>query len=107
MKKTSLHQELMLFTNTRFFTKAWALKQEEQIDKELSSKEKLKNACWNGLILELLPEACEKVYDPSLTLWQVSEADNFIELVFCKRFEKVESFFSINPYLHLENKIYN
>lgn len=107
MRSTTTYQELIVFTNTRFSTRDWSLREDESKGKELPPKEKLKNACWNGLIPELLPEVCEKTYDPSLTLWEVFEAEHFVELVFGDDFQKTENFFSINPYQSLEGKLYN
>ena len=107
MKNIQIYQELIVFTNTHFSARGWSLKEDDTKDKELPPKERLKNACWNGLIPELLPEVCEKTYDPSLTLWEVFEADNFLELVFGDDFQKSENFFSINPYQILDGKEYN
>ena len=106
MKHSSTYQEILLFTNTKFTARDWITKEESK-GKEMTQREKLKSACWNGLITELLPEICEKTYDPTLTLWEINEAENFLELQFGSNQDRTPIAYSINPYLSLIGKEYN
>jgi len=107
MKTNTTQQEILLFTNTRFSSREWCKKDDGNEAKKLTSKEELKNACWNGLITELLPEICEKTYDPTVTLWEINEANSFLELQFGEYNEKIEKNYSINPYASMETQGYN
>jgi hypothetical protein len=106
MKNIPTYQEILIFTNTKFSARDWSSKEETK-GKELNHREQLKNACWNGLITELLPEICEKTYDPTLTLWEINEAENFLELQFGTNQDRTPIAYSINPYLSLIGKEYN
>jgi hypothetical protein len=106
MKTTTTQQEILIFTNTRFSSREW-VKKDDNEKNNLSSKEQLKDACWNGLITELLPEICERTYDPSVTLWEINEANSFLALQFGDLNSKLENEFSINPYASMESQHLN
>jgi hypothetical protein len=106
MKTTTTQQEILIFTNTRFSSREW-VKKDENDKSNLSPKEQLKDACWNGLITELLPEICEKTYDPNVTLWEINEANSFLALQFGELNGKLDNEFSINPYASLESQHFN
>ncbi len=100
MKNKGTFQEILLFTNTAFAAREWAVK--DGAGKDLTQKQKLEDACWNGIIPELLPEISEVAYDKKLILWQVNSAANFLDLRFSYEPEAVEAGSSINPYLFAE-----
>jgi len=98
MKTKNMQQEILLFTTSTHAQRALCEKDASDKKSFSFSHEQLKNACWNGLITELLPEICERTYDPTVTLWEINEANSFLELQFGEYNEKVEKNFSINPY---------
>lgn len=107
MKTISTQQEILVLTGTSFSRRQWTEK--NNYDKaDQSEREELERACWNGLIKELLPEIFDKSEDgEELFLWQVSEADAFIELDLSEFPGTTEKIFSINPYSFLLEKNLN
>ena len=103
MKTTTTQQEILIFTNTRFSSRDWVRKDETEKN-TLTPREQLKEACWNGLITDLLPEICERTYDPTVTLWEINEANSFLALQFGELNSKLENEFSINPYASMETQ---
>ena len=55
MKNNSMLNEILIMTNTNFSAREWLQKNEVE-NKCRLEKEKLKQACWDGLVPELLPE---------------------------------------------------
>ena len=106
MKTISPQQEILVITGTSFSRRQWSEKNNsEPINSE---REALEKACWNGLIKEMLPEIFQKTEGgEELFLWQVSEADSFIELDFSEFPGNTEKEFSINPYMFMLDKEYN
>lgn len=107
MKKKSTQQEILLFVNTRFCSRDWWKKDESEQSKKLSEKEQLEDACWNGLIWVMLPEICETAHNRLLTLWAVNDANSFIDLLYGEQLERGEKEFSVNPYVFMENQLFN
>jgi hypothetical protein len=104
MKTNTAQQEILLMTGTSFSLRSWCDK-EENINQNLSSEEKLKEACWNGMLPEMLPEICKPfIGERKLFLWQVREANSFIELDLAEEPCEMNKHFSINPYSFLEKK---
>ncbi len=63
MDATSTQQEILLITGNRFAEREWAEKIGDDKNK-LTPTEQLEEACWNGLLPDLLPELFEeKVID--------------------------------------------
>ncbi|MBS1600030.1 MAG: hypothetical protein JST75_17520 [Bacteroidetes bacterium] len=107
MKTISTQQEVLVITGTSFSLRQWTEKNNTGSLPE-SAREELEKACWNGLIKELLPEIFEKTEDgEELFLWQICEANAFIELDFSEYPGVTEKLFSINPYLFMQEKNYN
>ena len=105
MKTNSTQQEILLMTGTSFSTRQWCQKDDTK-QTNYSEIEKLEDACWNGLLQEMLPEICEqKDKTKKLFLWQVKEGKSFIELELGETPEAVEKEFSIDPYsfLHFQS----
>ena len=69
MKTKSTQQEILLMTGTKFSAREWAEKNVEDKNK-LSATEQLEDACWNGLLDEMLPELVQKTAEgKKLFLW--------------------------------------
>ncbi|MEP6746502.1 MAG: hypothetical protein ABJB86_02180 [Bacteroidota bacterium] len=99
MKANSTQMEIMIFAGTSFSAGQTSDKNEVAAKPGRTEKEILTEACWNGLLTEMLPEifdlmpAGKKMY-----LWEIQEADVFIELEMGELQEDKEKYFSINPY---------
>lgn len=107
MKTNYTQQEILLFVKTRFSSRHLENKDDPGNEKKLTEKEKLEEACWNGLIWETLPEICEWTNNRSLTLWAINEADTFLDLLFGEYKERGEKAFSVNPYVFMQIQHFN
>src|SRR6266513_1191763 len=101
MKTNSTQQEILLMTGTHFSSRQWCEKN-SPVQDHLTDKEQLQNACWNGLLQEMLPEICKPTAEnKNLYLWQITEATSFIDLELGEVPGEIEKYHSINPYLSL------
>lgn len=99
MKTKSTQQEILLVTGTSFSARQWCKNDETAKSENFSEKEKLEEACWNGLLQEMLPEICKQ--EPGtekLYLWQVRQVSSFLELELASFPEDKDPYFSIDPY---------
>ena len=98
METQSTQQEILLITGTKFSEREWAEKIVEDKNK-LSAAEKLEDACWNGLLGEMLPEIVQKTTDgKKLFLWHIRHAKSFLEIELGESSPVIEREFSIDPY---------
>ena len=86
-------------TNTTFSSRQWNDKDDSSRAKQLSEKERLEEACWNGLLGEMLPEISEP--SKSLHIWQVREGSSFLEVELSEFPSEKDKHFSIDPYCFL------
>jgi hypothetical protein len=107
MEANSTQQEILLITGTSFTSGFFCKTDDPQNSKGLSEKERLEEACWNGLIRTMLPEIFLKTPDGSaLFLWQIREAASFLELAFSEAPAVIDRYFSITPYSFLSTQSY-
>ena len=106
MKTKFTQQEILLITGTRFLQKEWCEK--EDTKKSLSATEQLENACWNGVLDEMLPEIMQKTSEgKSLFLWHIRHCRSFLELELSESSPVIDRQFSIDPYLFTHFQILN
>ena len=98
METRSTQQEILLMTGSKFSEREWAEKISEDKNK-LSPTEKLEDACWNGLLSEMLPEIVQKTTDgKNLFLWHIRSCRSFLEIELGEDALVIEREFSIDPY---------
>ncbi len=86
-----------------FFRKDWCEKNPKADQKKLSQKDQLIELCWNGVLPGILPEIAETAQnDMPLTLWEINETDNLLDLRFGDSNQSMNDEWSINPYIFLE-----
>ena len=103
-----VHQkEILLVANARFFSKSWAKRKEVEIGNGFTQKEKLMDACWSGMMPEMLPECFDTIADSALRIWGISDTNTFINLNFWDGEEPSEQEFAVNPYIFMEVKEFN
>ena len=103
MKTNTAQQEILLMTGTSFSARTWCENDDKEDQKNITPEDRLKDACWNGLLPEILPEICKReVGEKKLFLWQVTEASYFIDVELGEVPGETEKCFSINPYSFLE-----
>ncbi len=99
MKANSTQMEILILTGTTFSAGQFSDKNEAASKPGRTQKEILTEACWNGLLPEILPEICDQIpAGKKIYLWEIKEADAFIELELGEFQENKDNYFSINPY---------
>lgn len=85
-------------TNTHFAAREWAEKKEEDKN-QFSQDEKLEDACWNGLLNEMLPEIMQTSWQgKNLNLWKVQRCNSFLQIELSDSNPLFEKHSSIDPY---------
>jgi hypothetical protein len=98
MKQDYTSQEVLLVTGTSFSSRQWCKTDESEKAENSNEHDLLQEACWNGLIGEMLPEIVADSKATGMYLWKVHVGQSFIELEMGKSPEQVDSYFSIDPY---------
>ena len=106
IKQQTTNHEVLFFTNTRFSKKQFCENKCNGVDPSALSQ--LENACWNGMVFEILPDIIKSssAKKDSYT-WEVIPAKNFIEVKIGAVPYTVENSISLNPYLFLSIKNLN
>ena len=108
MKNEATQHEILLVTGTSFASSLGVMRDDQNNNEHFTEREQLENACWNGLLEEMLPEAYAKHPNAGiLYLWQIREAAYFLELEIGEFPASIEKFHSIDPYSFLGTKIVN
>ena len=94
-----IQQEILLITGTKFSSRqCWqSINGHSRSDSEA---EQLQDACWNGLLNEMLPEICDTNKD--VFLWQIRENKCGLEIELGELPSEVDPYYSIDPYMFLE-----
>jgi hypothetical protein len=108
MKNTSTNQEILLLSNSSYFKRDWVQLNDNKNDKKLSQKEQLILLCWNGMLKEMIPEILQT--EPGrkpLTLWEINESGNMLDLRYGDFNQFIDDEWSINPYVFTQLAIPN
>ncbi len=102
MKNITTNQEILLLPGTSFFKRDWCEKDNSTHSKRLSQKEQLIQLCWNGMLQEMLPEINETTpAQKPLTIWEINETSNLLDLRLGEFNELMNDDWSINPYVFM------
>jgi hypothetical protein len=97
MKTQPVQQEILLMTTTTFSKRQWCAKDASHSNCQ-SHTQQLEEACWNGLIGEVLPEIIEKpASGKRLYLWHIRQARSFLQLELSDFPRPLERYLSISP----------
>lgn len=107
MTQNSTQQEVLLVTGSRFASRQYYEKDSAEHSKNLSQEERLKEACWNGLLKEILPEVFFMTWNANLYLWQMREAQNFLALEMSEEPVNIDYHASIDPYCFMATQGYS
>ena len=108
MKKITTNREILLLSSSRFFQRDWCALNSNTNTKKLSQKEQLIQLCWNGMLKEMIPEILEtQPGKKPLTLWEINESGNMLDLKYGDINEEMNDEWSINPYVFLTFAIPN
>ncbi|HXR84376.1 MAG TPA: hypothetical protein VN722_08720 [Hanamia sp.] len=99
-----IQQQILLFTGTHFSSRQCF--QGRKPEQKFSEADELQEACWNGLLKEMLPEIWEED-DKNLYLWQIKENKTSIDIEIGELPDEVDDFSSIDPYAFVETLFLN
>jgi len=106
MKHEVTNHEVLLFTNTSFSKKQFCEKDDKSAGPSMGDH--LQGACWNGLVLEILPDIIkQQVHKKCTYTWEVLPAIHFMEIKMGAQPFVVSPDSSINPYLFCAEKNLN
>jgi hypothetical protein len=98
MKTKSTQQEILLMTNTTFSKMQLCEKDIPEGNTNLSRTEQIEEACWNGLLHEMLPGIVEKSAEGKrLYLWNIRHEETFLQLELCEQPQVIDQCLSIDP----------
>ena len=103
MNTDILQQEILLLTGTSFAQRQLSEKDVKDDRSNLSESEKLEEACWTGLLDELLPEI---ITNKKLYIWHIGDTEFSLQIELSE-YPSGEKQFSINPYYFLRTIEYN
>ena len=108
MKTNFTQQEILLLTGTSFSLQEFSQNVDGFNSSQLSEKEKLEVACWNGLLPVMLPEVFQQnAINKKLYLWEIREGSSFIELELGEIHLELEKQFSIDPYSFMPLQVFS
>lgn len=103
MERNTTQQEILLITGATFFQNQLCEKTEQDSRKNMSQPEKLEEACWNGLLNELLPGIIVRsATGKALLLSHIRHCKAFLEIDLCDVPVEQEYYYSIDPYVFLQ-----
>ena len=107
MKTSIIKQEILLMI-IPFYKKEFCEKNSIKHLGNQSYADQLEEACWNGLLDELLDNVLEKtVSGKRLCLWHTQQRASFVGLELCDDPQFTERHLSIDPYSFLPVTIQN
>lgn len=96
------NQEILLITASNFSRLQLCDKNISINNDIFSNADKLEEACWNGLLSEILPEIVGKSSDGKrLPLAQIWQGVSFLQIELKETYDMVEMESSINPYFFM------
>ena len=101
-----IQQQILLCTGTHFSSRQCWQKLNPGKQHLYSEADRLQDACWNGMLKEMLPEVCNE-NDKDLYLWQIRENKYAIDIEIGQMPAEVEPQFSIDPYSFIESVCFN
>lgn len=108
MTKKTFQIEVLLITGTSFLAANWIKKDNNPGDRHLSDIEQLQEACWNGFLKLMLPEVRINPFSGGfLHLWDIKEAESYLELKLSELPLSVNDRESITPHTFLSFQVYS
>jgi hypothetical protein len=107
MKTATVHQELLLVTASSHIQRPFCENNNATVD-ERDSVSKLEEACWNGMLDDLLPGMIQKASSGrDLCLWQLYQMNTCLLVDLCEVPLLPERAFSIDPSYFLNGKYWS
>jgi hypothetical protein len=107
MKTAIIKQEILLMIKA-FSKKELCARDASKSFHHQSCAEQLEEACWNGLLDELLSGIIEKApAEKRPCIWRVQQGKSFIEIELCNAPEATDKCLSVDPYIFLPIMLQN
>ena len=103
-------QEVIIVSSSRFANKSYVEKKTSNNNEKTndSKKNSLKDACWNGMLKDILPELfLHFSKENKLFLWQLRECRNVFTMELSEKPGDLDFQASIDPYCFMELQEYN
>lgn len=108
MKNVSTIQEILLITTTTFSKKQLCEINSQESNRYLLPTAQLEEACWNGLVNELLPELTQTpAGSERVFLWKVETRNSCIKISLGSSFPVLEKEHCLDPYIFLNSREMN
>ncbi len=90
-----------------FKKKLWKKNAPESL-RHIPQAEQLEEACWNGLMDDLLGDIIERsASGKRLSLWRIRQGESLLEIDLCDYQQPIEKYLSINPRFFMQAIFYN
>lgn len=96
--ETINYQEILIAHSSKFFSREFFQKEQIPGYEKMGPKEQLAEACWNGILPEMLPEITTRLH-----LSQINEGNKFLNVCLGNDDERYSVAFSVNPYFFLNH----
>ena len=105
MKQQHIHQELLVFTTTSLSRKVLCETNNNDKNENMSLAEKLEQACWNGLLNEMLPEiiGSGSATSPKMFIWGIYAGKSCLLIDLADTPGNIDPVLSVDPYLSFPN----
>ena len=108
MEKTTIQQEILLVTTNTFSQRQFCDKDAPNGNQSLSNTQMLEEACWNGMLKEMLPDVLAKTFSgKDLFLWHVRKGQSFLQIELSEFPLKVDKHYSIDTTFFLSKTLCN
>jgi hypothetical protein len=107
MSNNNSQQEILLAFNSSFLSKVYAEKCNDGSPDLFIEPEKIEEACWNGMLEEVLPEVFT-LNEPArqIYIWEVREYNSVMEVDLGEFPAAKDKFYCIDPYKFMANRPY-
>jgi len=100
MKSLSLQQEILLVTTSNVSRRQMDRSRSDDFNRHLSFTDQLEEACWNGLLDEIIPETIQTLSPgKKLHLWQIRQGIGMLHIELCTFPVVIDKQYSLDPYL--------
>jgi hypothetical protein len=107
MKTGKTQQEIILVTTTTFSKREWCKTEATDKDRQTHT-EQLEEACWNGLLNDMLPEVmAQTASGKQLFLWHIRQGASFLKVELSEMPPQLEEHFSIDAAFFMPTLVYN
>jgi hypothetical protein len=108
MINETIQQEILLVTTSTFSKRQFCENNTVESARFLSPAEQLEEACWNGLLDELLPEILQKATcGKHLYLWHIRNGASFLQIELSELPLSMDKRFSIDTNFFLPTILFN